>query len=169
MSRKTKLNRIADMLAVPAIFLATLLVGCDGQVYPPNGAKGPAAAISDRSLWRVSGDLRNIRSAIDGDVYTAAVSDFDYRNAVVTIDLGKPCLFNMIVIDHGSAGAGGYCRRVAVLTSNDGRNFTQCYSVAGTKRFTILNMITPVLARYVRLHAAVPGEKPWSIAEMYLK
>lgn len=105
----------------------------------------------------------------DSNVGTYSVSEYDYQNAVVNIDLKTPCMFNTVIIDHGPAKENGYCRRVVVLVSNNGRDYKKVHSVPGTKRVTFVSFITPVLARYVRLQAVVPGNEPWAIAEIYLR
>jgi len=118
--------------------------------------------------WRAEGSLRNPQLAIDGNLSTAAVSEPLYAGAFLTIDLGKPCLFNMVVLDHGS-DEHGHARKVALLTSMDGKSYTRQLVASGTRRVTTLSAITLILARYVRLQAAVPGDQPWSIAEVYLQ
>jgi len=138
-------------------------------MYSNNGPKGPAAAVTDRTLWRVSGNLNGLENVTDANINTYAVSEYDYRNAMVNIDLGQVCMFNMLIIDHGPSKRDGFCRRVMVLVSNNGRKFRKVHSVPGTRRFTLINFITPALARYVRIQAVVPGQEPWSIAEVYLK
>jgi len=58
---------------------------------------------------------------------------------------------------------------VAVLTSMDGREFEYRISGPGTRRITSLLLDRPVLARYVRLQAVLPGPQPWAVAEVYLQ
>jgi hypothetical protein len=140
-------------------------MGCAGEY---GGGHSEAAVISPRSTWRAAGDLQSVASAIDQNPGTAAVSTAPDGRGTITIDLGKPCLFNMVVIEHGSNEM-GFARRVAVLTSMDGEIFTQRYAGVGTRRVTILYMGTPVLARFVRLRAIVAGEQPWSVAEVFLQ
>jgi len=127
-----------------------------------------ATAVSARTTWRVGGDLKEVKNAVDGSRVTAAVSEPAYQNAHVTIDLGKPCLFNMVVIDHGPEEM-GFCRRLAVLTSLDGQNYTRRTVGPGTRRVTILSLITPILARYVRLQVVATGDRPWSVGEVYVQ
>ncbi|MFA6133107.1 MAG: discoidin domain-containing protein [Phycisphaerae bacterium] len=141
-------------------------VGCTGQIY--HDGRGQASALSSRSTWRASGDLRSPALAIDGDTSTMALSPSTEGKGTLTIDLGKPCVFNTIIIEHGS-NEFGFARRTAVSTSTDGVNFTQRYSAPGTRRVTILCPSTPMLARYVRIQAAVPGDQPWSVAEVFLQ
>jgi len=85
----------------------------------------------------------------------------------LTIDLGKSCMFNMVVIDHGPGGT-GYAHQVTLLVSIDGTDFQPIHVSPGTRRITTLSVITPTLARYIRLEATEPGAQPWSIAEVYL-
>ena len=99
---------------------------------------------------------------------TAAVSTQHYRGAELTIDLGAPCLFNMVIIRHGPDGE-GHCARVELLTSLDGTRFISRHIAPGTRIRTNLCPIRPILARYVRLRAVVPGKHRWSVAEVYLQ
>ncbi len=140
--------------------------GCAGNIYDEGRAE--AAAISLRRTWKVTGDMQSVASAIDQNIGTAAVSSTSDGKGTITIDLSKPCLFNMVVIEHGNNEM-GFARRVAVLTSLDGEIFTQRYAGLGTRRVTILYMGAPVLARFVRLRALVAGDHPWSVAEVYLQ
>jgi hypothetical protein len=155
-------------IIVPAIG-ALAVSGCTRTAaYSHANKKPPAAAISDPQIWRLGGNLYNLGHAADGSTSTATVSDPAYRNATLTIDLGKPCLFNAIFIDHGPS-AMGFCRRVAVLTSLDGKHFSQQHVGPGTRRVTSLCIIKPVLARYIRLQAIIPGDRAWSIGEVYIQ
>jgi hypothetical protein len=157
--------------------LVAVLAGCvlpgsgcgpTGSLYLHRGAKPPGAAISDPRTWRLSGNIRDVRLAVDGDLSTAAVSPLIHENTSITIDLRKACLFNAVIIHHGSM-TDGYCRRVAVLTSLDGRTFTPQFEAPGTPAVTSLPIIKPVLARYVRLKALRQGPGAWSVAEVYLQ
>ncbi|MDY6913883.1 MAG: discoidin domain-containing protein [Planctomycetota bacterium] len=154
-----------------AFWLVALLaaVGCDvGAVYDDNN-RSPVAAISQRKSWRAYGDLRNPQHALDGKWETVAVSNRnDYDNAVLAFDLGKPCLFNMVVIEHGP-NERGFCGRVAVLTSMDGVHYSDQKIGSGTRAVTTLLLDSPVLARYVQLKVIVPGTRPWSVSEVYLQ
>jgi hypothetical protein len=143
-----------------------LLTGCGGPIYQEG--KSPASAITPRSSWQASGDMRGAQAVLDGDIGTAAVSAAPDGGGSITIDLGKPCVFNMAVIEHGT-NEWAFARRVALLTSLDGISFTQRYSALGTRRVTILCPAAPILARYVRLQAVVAGDRPWLVAEVYLQ
>jgi hypothetical protein len=145
---------------------AALGAGCGGPIY--QDGRSEAAVITMRSTWRASGDLRNVAAAIDENISTAAVSAETSGRGTITLDLGKACLFNMVVIEHGPDEM-GFATRVAVLTSIDGENFTQRIIGIGTRRVTILYLGGPVLARYVRLRALTSGQRPWSVAEVYLQ
>jgi hypothetical protein len=112
--------------------------------------------------------MQSVALAIDQNVATAAVSSAPDGKGTITIDLSKPCLFNMVVIEHGGNEM-GFARRVAVLTSLDGEIFTQRYAGLGTRRVTVLYLGAPVLARFVRLRALVAGDQAWSVAEVYLQ
>lgn len=160
--------RANGWIAVVAL-VAVVSLGCDGgsEAGPP-GARPPAAAVSSQSQWEITGDLQPAAAIADGNPGTLALSRQQYRGAQVTIDLGKPSVFNMIVIDHGRQQS-GFCRRMAVLTSLDGKNFERRASVPGTRRVTTACLLTPVLARRVRLVAEVPGDEPWSIADLRIR
>ena len=158
------LRRIAS-LAV-AVFLV-LSGGCGGASYR-DGAHSQAAAVTPRRLWVVRGDLRNVHYAIDASKATAAIAPLPYDGATVTIDLAKPCLFNMIAVEHGP-DEWGFCRRVRVLTSLDGEAFTNRFTAAGTRWISTFCLIEPTLARYVRLEAIQPGQRPWSVAEIHIQ
>jgi len=157
--------------------LATVFAGCillcsgcepTGNLYLHRGARFAASAISDPRTWRLSGEIRDVRLAVDGDRSTAAVSRLIHENTSITIDLRKACLFNTVFIHHGLM-TDGYCGRVAVLTSLDGRTYTPQFEAPGTPTVTSLLIIKPVLARYVRLKALRQGPGAWSIAEIYLQ
>lgn len=156
------------VLLFVSAWLSVAVCGCVDQRFHQSRPKPRASAVSKRSNWRIGGDLRDLQNAIDGDFTTAAVSRDDYANATITIDLGKVCLFNTVVIDHGPNEL-GFCRRVALLTSSDGMTFTHRHIVGGTRRVTIVCFITPTLARYVRLEAVLPGSRPWSVGEVYMQ
>jgi hypothetical protein len=142
--------------------------GCGASpVYSALNPEALAGAVSSPSSWRVYGNLENLPNAIDGNVQTAATSR-GVGMDVLTVDLGKVCLFNLVIIDHGSH-EDAYARRVAVLTSVDGHNFDYHLSGPGNRRITSLLLERPVLARYVRLQAVLPGPQPWAVAEVYLQ
>jgi len=147
---------------------AAWLGGCGGPIYGRQSGSLPTASITDRATWQISGTLKNLPSAIDGDVATSAVSFPAGGNGVVTLDLGKPCVFNLIVVDHGPSEM-GYAARLAVLTSLDGQKFTRRHVASGTRRVSLLNIVTPTLARYVRLQVVQPGALPWSVGDVYLQ
>jgi len=140
--------------------------GCNPEY--DSRTKFPAAAISDRTTWKAGGSVRTPQNAIDGDLSTAAVTGYPYDNRSVVIDLGKVCVFNTIVVEHGSDEF-GFCQRVGISTSIDGKEYTHRATVPGTRKVSIFALVTPVLGRYVRLQAIVPGSRPWSLAEVYLR
>lgn len=151
-------------LALPAVCL--LSAGCEGPIYHP-GLQYFPDAISSRDKWVASGTLTDPNKAIDGDLGTAAIAPAGYDTASLVIDLGKLCLLNMIVIDHG-ADEFGYCRRLAVDTSDDGVQWIRRATVPGLRRVTNVVLTSQVLARYIRLQAVQPGARAWSVAEVYL-
>ena len=156
-------------LAVIAGVLALPIAGCDhvGGIYrATTGHLG--ADITPKKTWLAGGDLQNPSAAIDGDMTTAARSDYDYSGAAITIDLRRQCVFQTVVVDHG-AGEHGHASTVAVATSADGENFIDRHVSPGKRRVTILCLPKPVLARYLRLRVTAPGVQPWNIAEIYLQ
>ena len=159
------MHRIALIVLLMASMLAC--AGC-GPGYTDDGPRAAGSAISAKRLWRVSGELANAQAATDGDTGTCAVSGPTYTNATLMLDLGKPSVFNMLVLDQAGDPA-GYPRRLAVQTSMDGRNFSQVATVPGNRRYTIISLIAPTLARYVRLQVLHQGERPWNIAEIYIQ
>jgi len=158
------LRRIA-CIAV-AVF-GVLPVGCGATAYR-EGAHSQAAAVTPKRLWRVRGDLQNAHLAVDANKATAAVAPLPYDGATITIDLAKPCLFNMIAVVHGP-DEWGFCRRVSVLTSLDGEVFTDRFTAGGTRWISTFCLIEPTLARYIRLEAITPGQRPWSVAEIHIQ
>jgi len=156
------------MLSAAGLFVAAMAGGCGvGAIYnDPQGSM--VGYVSPRTEWAISGDLPNARTAVDGDVGTFTVSGPSYSNSQLTIDLGRPCLFNMVVVDHGP-NRDGYPARLGVLTSGDGKEFVFRHAAPGCRRVTTLLLLTPVLARYVRIQALQEGRQPWSVAEVYLQ
>jgi len=148
------------------LVLAVGIAGC-GSVYT-SGRQFSRGAITPRSAWKASGTLKDPAKALDGDLLTAAVSEGNYKDATLDIDLGEVCLFNMVAIDHGPDEM-GFCGRVAAETSVDGKEFTRRAEAPGTRKVTIVSLITPVLARYLRLRAVDVGVEAWSVAEVHLQ
>ncbi len=144
-----------------------LNAGCVGPLYDNTGGSALSESVTPVDKWRIEGNLREIQSAIDGDLFTAAAGSMGGNDAI-TIDLSKVCYFNMIVIDHGVAES-GYARRVAVLTSLSGNNYVYQKSGPGNRRVTVMLLDRAVLARYVRIQVVMPGADPWSIAEVYFQ
>ena len=169
LNRKARCSALWKKLALLLTCLAATAAGCAvAPIYPADGPKSPAAAVTSRRQWKASGDLRDPEKAIDGTPDTAAIGDPLRSGAAITIDLGKACLFNMVAVDHG-LNETGFCRRLVLLSSMDGSTFERRYAVPGTRRITTLCLVSPVLARYIRLEAVIPGEAPWSIAEVYVQ
>jgi len=154
-----------------AIVLATIgacLTGCTNTATQQTIGPTPTAAVAPIQQWKVQGTLRNVQSAVDGNLNTAATAAGGASNAVLTVDLDQMSLFNMIVIEHGARGE-AFARRVSVLTSADGENFKLVHTSPGTPRKTYISILTPVLARYVRFQAILDQDTPWSVAEIYFQ
>lgn len=121
--------------------------------------------------WKISstgGGFIGLRQAIDGSPITFAITSKRYNNAAITLDLGRPCIFNLVALRHG-INENAFARRVLLSTSLDGKKYTNRYECAGTKMVTYIPMLTFITARYIRIRASVPGREAWSIAEIYVQ
>ena len=145
-----------------------LLLGACTSTWSPDGPRAPAAAVSPRSSWKARGNVAGAAEAIDGNPTTAAVTGRQSKQAYITIDLGKPCVFNMVAVQHG-ADQFGFARRLGLWTSLDGQNFTKHHEAPGTRRITYMLTVRPILARYVKLQVVTAGARPWSVAEIHLQ
>jgi hypothetical protein len=154
--------------ALGLLAISAGLAGCSDTATQQTIGPTPTAAVSPIEKWKAQGTLRDVGSAIDGNLNTAASAAPGSSNAVLTIDLGKMSLFNMAVIEHGPRPQ-AFARRVSVLTSPDGENFTLVHTSPGTPRKTYISILTPVLARYVRFQAILGEDRPWSVAEIYFQ
>ncbi len=146
------------------------LTGCDTN-FAADGPRVPRGGISSMSRWSIAaqqGAFEGLANAIDGSNLTAAKVSGDYVGASFTIDLGRHCMFNMIVLCHGR-DENGYTRRVSVEVSNDGKTFQASYSTLGTRAQTYVPLLTPVTARYVRITATESGVMPWVISQVYFQ
>ena len=152
--------------------IGVLLAGCNGSdgggTIGPGQRETRAARITARRQWKATGNVTDAAKAIDGREGTRAVSRQLQEEPWITIDLGQTCLFNLIVLEHGQ-DEHGYAPRVAVSASRDGKEFTHCHTAPGNRRVTYIAMITPVLARYVRISAVGKGSRPWSLAEIRIQ
>jgi len=163
------MTSVTKFLALTAVVVACLSGGCDPSViYSPWTGGTYGASITPRTTWRASGSITNPRNAIDDDLLTAASSGYQKSGGEIVIDLGKKCLFSMVIIDHGES-RDGYARRVGVATSTTGKVYTERYTAPGSRRVTHVLLPQPTMARYVRLRVAAAGRRPWSVAEVYLQ
>jgi len=152
---------------VTAVAAASLLGGCmRGQIIDHEGRA--IALITPKSQWKLSGDFTDAAKAADDNVNTVATSS-DSPTSYLQIDLGKPCVFNLIIIDHGPDNQHNFPGRLVVMTSYDGKNWTTEYVVHGTRRITYIPLVGAKLARYVRLVTQVRGEQPWTVGEIYFQ
>ena len=149
-------------------FAMLACAGCTGNIIDQDSFGTPASAVTPSNSWVVSSNFGNAKILTDGSVGACLTSPNTTEQAYVMVDMGKRCLFNQIILDHGP-NEFGCARRVAVYTSLDGREFTRQYVAPGTRRLTYLNLIIPVLARYVRVQVEQHGDRPWSIAEIYIR
>jgi len=157
----------AGFLVLLCTAAALLASGCNGSRVTTHSRRFLRGQVSAKSQWSASGTLQNVYSAIDGETSTAARAR-SRGNDTITIDLGKVCYFNLVVIDHGPH-EDACARRLAVLTSLDGRDFSYQCSAPGKRQVTNVMLDRPVLARYLRIQVVVPGLEPWSVAEVSLQ
>lgn len=154
--------------------MITLLAGCEGAIpiYRPTTGGYMGTDISEKSTWTARGSVSEPQAAIDGQLATAARGDHSAGASAGTsdlvIDLGRPCLFQTVILDHGH-DEHGYCARVGVETSVDGKVFLRQHEAPGTRRATFLCLPGAVTARFIRLRALVPGNRPWTIAEVFVQ
>lgn len=154
--------------AIGSVLSLLVWIGCADPNYGSSAAGGAAARIGPKGNWAASGTVPAAQLAVDGDKQTVAKAGTNRTDAMLQIDLGEISLFNMVVIDHGEEEM-GFGRQVAVETSLDGRSWERVLTAPGKRKVTVLNMIRPQLARYVRLTVLEPGERPWAVAEVHLQ
>jgi hypothetical protein len=160
------LNR-ATAIPYVLVLSAVVAVGCGSEFTRGRGPGG--SRVTHSREWTVRGDLSNPQYMTDDRDATVSISGGSYRGAEITVDFAKPCMLNMIVMRHGSEHEKGFPRRVAVATSMDGENWKHTMVGLGTRRVTVLSLVTPTLARYVRLRALEEGGEPWAIAELIVQ
>ena len=152
---------------VSLLIIAVFMGGC-GPTFDPSRGSDKISPLKEWKISDSSGGFANIGKAIDSDMMSAAVTPARYKGASFTLDLGRLCYFNMIVIIHG-ANEMGFARRVEVSTSADGRNFVHRNTLSGTRKYTYISLLTPVNARYVKFTAVEQGSRPWSIGGLYFQ
>lgn len=155
------------IILVGAFFI---LPGCEPEFDMTRGTV-LGDSISPQNSWKISstgGGIIGLRQAIDGSPITFAITTKRYGNATIILDLGRPCIFNLVALRHGM-NENGFARRVSLSTSQDGKKYTPRYECIGTKRITYIPILTPITARYIRIRASLPGREAWSIAEIYLQ
>lgn len=164
-------NRIGWYAIGTCLALLTA-AGCDDNmaIRPPDSrGRAVAAAISPKSQWRAtSATMAEPEAAIDSRLHTAAIGP-SVPKAELLIDLGKPCVFNRVTVDHGTNDDEAYPHQLALQTSMDGRVFYTRKVVLGTRWRTNFSLITPTLARYVRLEVKKAGTGSWRVAEVTLQ
>jgi hypothetical protein len=155
------------ILPLLLLSLAVAGAGCGSEFTRGRGPGG--SRVTPSRDWTVGGDLKNAEYMTDDRDATAAISGGSYRGAEVTVDFSKPCLMNMIVMRHGDAHEKGFPRRVAVATSMDGENWKHTMVALGKRRVTVISLVTPTLARYIRLRALEEGSEPWAVTELIVQ
>jgi len=159
------------LLRAGLLLMGGLLAGCELEGFNYDGNRAAPGVISSYKEWTIRAQgtqFQNLRSAIDNNQMTAAVSARNYTNASVTLDLGQLCFFNCIAILHGE-NQDGYARRVAASISSDGQTYRHLKTVYGTRKVTYILLDQPVRARYLRLTAVQQSIRPWSISEIILQ
>lgn len=155
-----------------ACLLAGLLAGGCGPKFDfKNQTRANPNSISPHTDWKISargGAFTNLPAAIDGNVLTTAVSAKAYQGASVTVDLSRPCVFNLISMMHGKNPL-GFAEQVAVSTSNDGKTFTRRGVFSGTREVSNFPLLTPVTARYIRFTATKSRPGPWAMSGIYFQ
>jgi len=171
--RETMQNATVQTVLIRASLLlaACAPAGCEMEGFNYDGNRAAPGMISSNKEWKITaqgGQFQNLRSAIDNNQLTAAVSGRNYTNAFVTVDLGQLCFFNCISILHGE-NQDGYARQVAASISSDGQTFRHIKTVYGTRKVTYILLDQPVRARFLRLTAVRQNVHPWSISEIILQ
>ncbi|MFW5841538.1 MAG: discoidin domain-containing protein [Planctomycetota bacterium] len=161
-------KRLRIPWALSVVCLVGLAGGCTESATQNTASPAPAAEVSPMEQWRVAGSMPDVTRAVDGNLQTYAAAAKGSGQAMLTIDLSKPCLFNLMVIEHGPVEQ-GHARRLTLLTSPDGETFTPQMQVEGTPKRTYVAILTPTLARFVRIQAEVDDNRPWTIAEIYFQ
>jgi len=166
MERRSLARRLLNMAC--GVLLAAA-AGCDtAPIYTEHDRDRAIGKVPDRARWQATGTVSDAPKAIDGNVNTAAVAGNGVESPSLMIDLGKEAILNMVVLDHGR-NEFGFARQVAVSTSVDGRRFIRRHTSPGTRRVSSLLLVSPVLARYIRLDVIVPGTSPWSVGEVHVQ
>lgn len=146
-------------------------VGCELAGFNYDGNRAAPGVISSNKEWTIvahGGGFKDVRSAIDDNQATSALSGRGYTNASLTLDLGRSCYFNCIAILHGNH-QDGYARQVALSSSLDGKTYKHQKTVYGTRKVTYILLVQPIRARYLRFTAVRQNIHPWSISEIYLQ
>jgi hypothetical protein len=145
------------------------LAGCGfAPIYGESQTSYLSNALTPRRQWSASGTVSSPPSAIDGSLDTAAIAPSQSPGQQLTLDLGKSCIFSMVAIDHGRE-LDGFARSVEVSVSPDGTDFQPVFTGVGTRRVTVLVLPKATLGRFVRIRALTAGNRPWTLAEVYLQ
>ncbi len=162
------MSKISTTVCCVVAIVVFQTAGCSSKL---NVGKSARDTISAPEKWKISSDggsFTNLKAAIDDTIDTMAVSGGNYRNTSFALDLGKPCVFNMIVLFHGKKEF-GFAGKLLVSTSNDGKKYKNIHTAPGTRDRTYLLLMTPVNARYLRITALEAGSRPWSIGGIVLR
>jgi hypothetical protein len=164
-------NVHTGFLLICVLLAACAPMGCEMEGFNYDGNRAARGVISSNKEWTIvahGGQFKDIRSAIDNNQASSAVSGRQYGNAAVTLDLGRSCYFNCIAVLHGNH-QDGYARQVSLSSSLDGKTYQHQKTVYGTRKVTYILLVQPIRARYIRLTAVRPNVHPWSISEIYLQ
>ena len=145
------------MLIVPLV----AMTGCQPGMH----GLAPGSVVKPANQWSASGTLRDPQNAIDSNASTWAASNGP--GAYLDVDLGAPSIFNYVRIAHGRDDE--FPPEVSVYVSLDGKDFQRVHKGPGTRRYTNLLLVTPCLARHVRIKAGDDVTHQWSIRDVLIR
>ncbi|NLW85255.1 MAG: discoidin domain-containing protein [Planctomycetes bacterium] len=152
------MHLIRKLLAV-AMLLS--LTGCE----PGMSGAAPGSVVSPRRQWKTGGTLKDPHLAIDANASTSAVGQApgDY----LLIDLGGPSLFNYIRLTHSPET--DFPPMFEVSTGLDENRMDKAQQFPGTRKCTNMLLVTPRLARFIRIQAAGTEAHKWSLADVIIR
>lgn len=127
----------------------------------------------DRSTWSLSGSPNNnaadLANAIDGNIGSRwATEQFQQAGQKFSLDLGERQMIQRIIMET-PANPEDYPRGYIVRGSDDGVNFTEIVSGAGSDSTTDILFSRPMTYRYFEIEqTGSSGNRWWSIHEINL-
>jgi alpha-galactosidase len=151
--------------------------------WSPHPGKKPDFKPLPAGGWTIHTDLSRkddpLRNLADGDPKTGFWS-YAEPGKRLDLDLGKPCHFDRLVIDHKGAGPNPWPYKVyaprstfTLEVSEDGRTFRKVAEDSFGPAYTIVTF-KPVTARHVRLvlgeveRTSAYGDRVWGAKDIYL-